>query len=236
MSIDLVERGPVLADFDDDGTSELVAVADCSRGGVGWPTSLLLYGPSLTYLDEFTLEKIADRLPEYTGNRGGMAYPLEVRDGQLHTYWRGQRMSDTGAGSSLPIEVVLDVRAGHFVVVSAVVRDEKELVNAVVTAANQHDEAALAALPGGAGFAQRLLDAVDAAGPFLDYNCYGELDQIDSAGGSYLYELGLTGSRRCYFEQSDGGIGNNTAYIDVVNEHAASGRATWRITDAFGSP
>lgn len=236
VSIDLVERRPVLADFDDDGTSEIVAVADCNRGGVGWPTSLLLYGPGPTYLDEFSLEKIADRLPEYTGNRRGMAYPLQVRDGQVHTFWRGQRMSDTGAGSSLPIEVILDVRDGHFVLLSAVVHNETELLDAVTAAANQHDQAALEALPGGADYAQRLLDAVDAGGPFLRYECYGELDQIDAAGGSYLYELGFTGSRRCYFEQSDGGVAYNTEYVDVVNDHSSSGRATWRITDALKPP
>lgn len=236
VAIDLTMRPPVDADFDGDGANETIAVADCSRGGVGWPTSLLLYGRGTTYLDEFSLEKIADRIPEYSGNRGGMDYPLEVRDGQVRTYWRGQRPSDTGAGSSLPIEVVLDVRDGHFVVVDLVVRNEKEVVDAVTAAANRHDRAALEAIPGGAEYAQRLLDAVDSGGPFLRYQCYGELDQIDSTGGRYLYELDLTGSRRCYFDQSDGGVIYDTAYVDVVNEHSASGRATWRITDAFAPP
>jgi hypothetical protein len=173
------DRLPVTADFDDDGVPEALVVADCSQGGVGWPNSLLLYGPGPRFLDEFNVDQIVDRgLQDYEGDRSGVR-ALEERDGRAHVAWLVHRSGDPGAGGSLPIEVVLDVADGQFTVVEVIRRDERLTLDGIIAAANRRDRAGLDRYALGPFVAEDLIAAVETAGEFIGYECLGSLDWID---------------------------------------------------------
>lgn len=198
VSVDLDLRPPVIADLDGDATEEIVAVFDCNRGGVGWPSSLLLYGPGLTLLDEFKLEELVDNgLPEYEGDRSGTR-SLEVRDGQLHVGWLAHRAGDTGAGPTLPVDLILDVQNGQFAIVDVTRRDETPILEAVIAAANSGNRQGLDQYSLGPFVADDMLDAVGYGGAFTKFECTGSLD--------YLSKHWVQGeaTRSCELTQADG--------------------------------
>ncbi|MEO6469247.1 MAG: hypothetical protein ABIP21_09105 [Acidimicrobiia bacterium] len=226
VSIEMVDPPPMITDLNDDGTDELVAVANCNRGGVGWPNSLLVYGSGLTFLDEFKLADLGDRVPDYESDRGG-ARVLAVRNGQLQTGWTGQREGDLGAGGSLPINVELDFNGREFVVVKAVQLDETKLLTAAIAAANGRDARALVALGIDPVVADGMVFSVEQAGPLGTYECTGE---VHVGNIPWVH----TDARSCQLNHANGT--KAWAYLNVTdNRHPGSiDDVTWAL-DSFSS-
>lgn len=227
VSLDLSERLPVAADFDSDGATEIVAIADCSQGGVGWPNSLLLYGPGPRLLDEFNVGQIVDRgLQDYAGDRSGVR-AMEERDGKLHVAWLVHRDGDFGAGPTLPVEAALDVVDEEFTVVDVIRRDERSTLEAIIAAANGKDRSALERHDLGQYVTDDLIAAVEVGGSFTGFECAGATDTFD-------YDwVRDNASRSCQLTQSDGYVAY--AYFVLSLDTGNAFRSNWRL-DAFDAP
>jgi pimeloyl-ACP methyl ester carboxylesterase len=89
---------PVLSDLTGDGAGEAVAVLHCSAGGVGWPDTVLVYGPGprlLGALDLFKLAPVKLAPVEHAGvsslklEKGGVRVSFETYQGccNLRASW-----------------------------------------------------------------------------------------------------------------------------------------------------
>ncbi|MFD4635841.1 hypothetical protein ACFWN2_00930 [Lentzea sp. NPDC058436] len=79
--VELLPKTIVLGDLTGDGTQDAAAVFQCSRGGVGWPNHVVLYGPGPKVLGSIDLGDVITDAEHSTVSR------MTIADGDVSLTW-----------------------------------------------------------------------------------------------------------------------------------------------------
>lgn len=207
-----------LGDLDGKPGDEIAAVINCNRGGVGWPDSVLIYGPGPTLMTTVVLRDI---VPDMVGR--ARVYDITYRNGGLFIRWVTGQSGDLGCCSSMDAQALVRLSGGKLVVENIKSFPERPVVDRVLAAVTASDRAALLAFAGGkADIADSLARLRNGSTGFGSVKCHGY--SRDAAGNVTTRPVfDLTGVRICDVERE----GATTAYIAMGGKYTGDG--DWQV-------
>ncbi|MDR7161396.1 hypothetical protein [Arthrobacter sp. BE255] len=166
--------GDVLAAVDerpDDAEAVSVLALTCSKGGVGWPDTIAVYGRASQLLGHVTLDSITN------GSRERVQ-AVEISDGRPHASWTAEGEGDPACCGTVAASTSFELVDSVLKPGSVSLENEETALNAFLDALNREDEATAETYI--KADEVRKLSALRAAeGPLHPVQCYGLLNSTE---------------------------------------------------------
>lgn len=108
----------VFGDLNGDGAIDAATTLDCNAGGIGWPETLVFYGPGPTLLGSLTLDK-AD-LPGNNDGEHDTVYKLQFENGAVLATWATEQDGDVDAAATIDYSATFRLGNGGTLIASNV--------------------------------------------------------------------------------------------------------------------
>ncbi len=208
-----------VGDLDGRPGDEIAATFNCNRGGVGWPATVLIYGPGPVLLSTVVLKDI---VPDYNGR--ATIYDVTYQSGGVLIRWLTGQTGDLGCCSTMDAQAVVRLSGTKLVVENVKTFPEGPVVDRILTTITNGDRAALLNFSGGkADIADSLAKLRTGISGFGTVICHAQF--MDAAGNTTVRPMfpAFTGLRICDVERK----GSTTAYIGMGAK--ITGNGDWAV-------